>query len=305
MTIQFGCQCGQAMTVRDEFAGKQLRCPQCEAVLSVPVVAAPSGDPTSTTPAIEGLPPVQPPDAMGSTPTPTQPAAPSVDVSNLPPVQAWSYSGATEFTLVALTADAIWVGDKNEVDLPKLTSYLNGGGDPRPVFVERGLMIPLQTLNHAEANKHGNAVDIQYKIGEQVGEQLDGRAAISHLDFANQGDRNVFFTSLQARLGGAFQLETEQVSSWHAARAPLLWAAFAVLITILFYLGTRDLVTGESEADLRGRKQFLKLIVYWVANAIGPNGVLIVGALVVTACVVWFVMRAQQPPLLVRLKRAN
>lgn len=296
MTIQFGCQCGQAMTVRDEFAGKQLRCPKCQAVLSVPVVAAPSSNPTSTAPAIEGLPPVQPPDAMGSTPTPTPSATPSIDVSNLPPVQAWSFPRATDFTLVALTADAIWVGDKNEVDLPKLTSYLNGGGDPRPIFAERGLMIPLQTLNHAEANKHGNAVDIQYQPSDQ--------AATSHLDFANQADRNVFFTSLQARLGGAFQLETEQVSSWHAARAPLLCAAFAVFITILFYLGTKDLVTGESEADLRGRKQFLKLIVYWVANAIGPNGVLIVGALVVTACVVWFVMRAQQPPVLVRLKRA-
>ena len=46
------------MTVRDEFAGKQLRCPQCDTVLTVPGVAPPPiSDSTATTAAADGLPP--------------------------------------------------------------------------------------------------------------------------------------------------------------------------------------------------------------------------------------------------------
>lgn len=335
MAIQFGCQCGQAMTVRDEFAGKQIRCPQCDAVLSVPGVGGSqssggagnaSGSPVagqartgatggSGVAAAPGLPPIQPPVHAQGIPQAGQStgqqlaggatnvgagaggAGGTVDVRHLPPVQAWAFAGAADFTLITLTRDALWIGDKNEVDLQNLTSYLNGGGDPMPVFAERGIRIDLSALLEAEANKHGKAVDVQYQLGDQ--------RAISHLDFANQVDRNVFFSSMQARLGNAVVMETEQVPAWKAGIKPMAWACFVMFITLMFYLGAQQLISGESEAEIRGNKKFLKLIAYWIIDLIGPNGVLIVGALFVIGCVVWFVRRAQQPPILVRLKRAK
>ena len=38
--IQFSCSCGKAMQVKDELAGKRVRCPECSSVVSVPGGAA-------------------------------------------------------------------------------------------------------------------------------------------------------------------------------------------------------------------------------------------------------------------------
>src|SRR5262245_47280550 len=40
MPIEMSCSCGRALVLRDELAGKVIRCPQCQAELTVP--AAPS-----------------------------------------------------------------------------------------------------------------------------------------------------------------------------------------------------------------------------------------------------------------------
>jgi len=40
MPITFGCKCGQQYNVPDTFAGRELRCPACEAVLVVPATSA-------------------------------------------------------------------------------------------------------------------------------------------------------------------------------------------------------------------------------------------------------------------------
>src|SRR4051812_18733116 len=36
MAIVFNCQCGQKLSAKDEHAGKQIKCPNCQAVLTVP-----------------------------------------------------------------------------------------------------------------------------------------------------------------------------------------------------------------------------------------------------------------------------
>lgn len=41
MPISFNCSCGERLEVDDELAGKQARCPYCEAVVSVPAAGSP------------------------------------------------------------------------------------------------------------------------------------------------------------------------------------------------------------------------------------------------------------------------
>src|SRR4051812_40620692 len=36
-----GAACGQAVKVKDEFAGKKMRCPRCQGVIAIPAAAAP------------------------------------------------------------------------------------------------------------------------------------------------------------------------------------------------------------------------------------------------------------------------
>lgn len=51
MPITFSCVCGQQLEMSDEYAGKQARCPSCQAVVTVPSAAPPP------------LPPAAPPKA--------------------------------------------------------------------------------------------------------------------------------------------------------------------------------------------------------------------------------------------------
>jgi hypothetical protein len=36
MPISLNCDCGRALRVKDELAGRRVRCPVCQAVLTVP-----------------------------------------------------------------------------------------------------------------------------------------------------------------------------------------------------------------------------------------------------------------------------
>lgn len=46
MPIPFSCECGKKMTAKEEFAGRRLRCPECQRVVTIPrpaPAAAPNG----------------------------------------------------------------------------------------------------------------------------------------------------------------------------------------------------------------------------------------------------------------------
>lgn len=52
MAISFQCQCGKKMSAKEEFAGRRLRCPDCQRVVTIPrpgsaPVIAPAGSPPS------------------------------------------------------------------------------------------------------------------------------------------------------------------------------------------------------------------------------------------------------------------
>ena len=44
MPITMSCDCGRAFNVRDEFAGRKIRCPECKSVLTVPAKDADADD---------------------------------------------------------------------------------------------------------------------------------------------------------------------------------------------------------------------------------------------------------------------
>src|SRR5262245_14196354 len=43
MAIRVECACGKQLSLKDELAGKKVRCPECKAVLQVPAAAAEPG----------------------------------------------------------------------------------------------------------------------------------------------------------------------------------------------------------------------------------------------------------------------
>ena len=42
MAIPFVCECGKSMSAKDEFAGRRLRCPSCQRVVTIPKLAPPA-----------------------------------------------------------------------------------------------------------------------------------------------------------------------------------------------------------------------------------------------------------------------
>jgi hypothetical protein len=52
MAIAFSCSCGKHLKARDEFAGRKIKCPGCQGILLIPVIApAPVAVPAVTEPA--------------------------------------------------------------------------------------------------------------------------------------------------------------------------------------------------------------------------------------------------------------
>jgi hypothetical protein len=69
MAIEFNCTCGKTLAAKDEFAGRKLRCPKCQTVLTIP---QPSAMPK--TPVVAPL----------ATPTPLQPRTAPTQLLNRP-----------------------------------------------------------------------------------------------------------------------------------------------------------------------------------------------------------------------------
>ena len=44
MPIQVTCQCGQKLAVKDELAGKRVKCPKCKQPLAIPGLGAPASE---------------------------------------------------------------------------------------------------------------------------------------------------------------------------------------------------------------------------------------------------------------------
>jgi hypothetical protein len=82
MTIEFRCgQCGQLLRVPDQSAGKNARCPKCQALMLVPMASAPAPGPAATpspTPTPTPAPVPQAPSQFGpfGAPAPQKPADP-------------------------------------------------------------------------------------------------------------------------------------------------------------------------------------------------------------------------------------
>lgn len=51
MPVRFACQCGMQLQAKEEFAGRQMRCPKCKAVLTIPQPAGAAAAPTAAAPA--------------------------------------------------------------------------------------------------------------------------------------------------------------------------------------------------------------------------------------------------------------
>jgi hypothetical protein len=69
MAIELTCPCGRSLTLRDELAGKVIRCPQCQGALEVP---APAVEPLEVVEALEPLEVVEEAVAAGPPPLPRQ-----------------------------------------------------------------------------------------------------------------------------------------------------------------------------------------------------------------------------------------
>ena len=75
MAIAFSCSCGKAMKAKDAYAGRKIKCPQCDSVVTIPLTTPDEDD-------------------LAITPSPSEPAAPSVAPPVSQPSLAWTGDSA-------------------------------------------------------------------------------------------------------------------------------------------------------------------------------------------------------------------
>src|SRR5947199_10586831 len=83
MAIKHQCSCGTFLLVKDEQAGKRVRCPRCQTVQSVPGPRPEEAEPLEVE--LEELPPEPPP---ARPPRPLKPPLPPPAVQTYPPRRA-------------------------------------------------------------------------------------------------------------------------------------------------------------------------------------------------------------------------
>ncbi len=326
MPIVVACKCQKKLRVKDELAGKKIKCPGCGDVLVVPaaekVSAQSAGRPTKSSPkevASEKLRRAKKmaldegsealirgnkrsrPDDDDEDNRPKQrrprPDDDDEDVRVSPDgAECWANFGDSQ--IIVLNDEGVWWSDLEGKELKKAMKAIEAGDHPTEV-------LPSDDISHVAydavrgAKMDHNMADCDFKF---QGVDEDGKKSEKefYFIFKEKDERVEFFESLFQRLGPGWKKRRENFSPGRAA----MWPSISLLITIAATVGLMFVANWVSDwgyASGRGRARFFFNIFVWL----GPTGVGIIGGLIAVCFLVYLILCVANPPKLVHIERAK
>ncbi|WP_165072810.1 hypothetical protein [Paludisphaera rhizosphaerae] len=117
------------------------------------------------------------------------------------------------------------------------------------------------------------------------------------LDFSTpNSDADVILAAILEKAGRSFSPAQEEIGAVEAALPPMFLGLIAGLFWAAVYDSASKLAAGE-EIVVKGRRQGLQKLTIWVADLLGYNGVLAIGAVLGALLLGWLVMRLVKRPL--------
>jgi hypothetical protein len=211
------------------------------------------------------------------------PGAKEPVMSNNPgkPKTIWTYAEAEDKkpSLVRLTADHLCLAVVPKADLEKTAASLEAGGD----VVSQN--IPLAKITGIEGNVEWAdsvvSLTVTYRLSETKTETAD-------FQLNNKKEWEKLSGSLLGRLGPGWERQEARHSAVRSALWPLGTAVVFALVTWWMYHEASLIAAGEElEAHGHGRTRLVISVAHLIEGWVGPTGVLIIGAVLVLACMAW------------------
>jgi hypothetical protein len=279
MPIVVSCKCGKNLRVKDELAGKRVKCPECAQLTTVPAATLPAGP--AKQPADEKI-------------TARKAAAPSLASPPSPP-PFWVLAS----DLLALSDDALYLTTLDEEKMQEVQAGLKAGDPVEEVLEKPDTRIALNTVTKVEGNLYHTFFHVKHKETEA---KEESETAIHCKD---QDSRDEVIEVLRQRLGLGWKKKVVEYSRLRAALEPLLVIAFFSFVTWCFYMAGAHPEDDKSSGGKVIRTNIIGAIFVWVYNLLGPWGVVSLGGLCIGLGVFWLVARLMKPPIMFTLAPAN
>lgn len=95
-----------------------------------------------------------------------------------------------------------------------------------------------------------------------------------------------------------FSEKQKQLGRFESSVKPAIFVVVNAFLTHLFVGMAAEVVSKNAEIDVGQRKVFIKKMLIWVLDLLGPTGVAIVGGLITLSLIAWLVSRIKNPPLI-------
>jgi len=286
MPILLACACGKKLKVRDELAGKKVKCPACGAVtaagVSDVVEAAPAARMAKGPPA----PPPLPAQARDSD-------APRDRAVGGEGHRSWRTEHFGTTRLLVAADDAVWFAKLDGDALEEAEEALERGEPPADVFGEAGASIPIASVAKVESNLHNSYFEVHYKTGK------DDEETYQTFTFKDKERRTEALKHLRDVFGPDFEYQRRELTRFQAMLMPLGMIALTIGVFGFFVFLAWSL---QQPGEGRIRTNILGLLAIYTVGWLGPIWTGAIGGLLVVLFVGWMVARILTPPIEVTLK---
>jgi phage FluMu protein Com len=280
------CTCGKRLRVKEELAGKRVKCPECGTTVSVPV---PEEETVIEAP--------EEPRPEPRRPRPRKPDEETV-VDERPPASApepeqsaplW-FSKGFRNSVLALGADAVYLASLDDEQLKQATRALKKGEPVEEVLAEPETVIPYADIKKVQSNLRLAYLDIHWQA-EDAAEPTETTY------FAEDADeRDQILDALGERLGPDWKFTTEQLGRLRASVPPVTCLVLFGFIAFCFFMVAAGNDSGSGSRTVR--TNWLGAILIAIYNFLGPTVATIIVGLIALLCVVWLVAVLVKPPIL-------
>jgi hypothetical protein len=286
MPLLVSCSCGKKLRVKEELAGKRVKCPACASVLNVPV---PAEDEAEDVPVqVEAVDP--PPRAR----KPVRESEPGEEREPADEPFFWTDTTALGGEIIAVSDEALYVASLKEKEFKRAQAALKKGEPIDEVLTEPKTLIPFDQMHRVESNLHHRFIDINWQE-PKAKEKTD-----TNLLCGTKEDRDEIMEALHLRLG--WKREVIEYSRLRASWPPLVIIGLFGFITLCGVLAAANPESDQSSGGTKVvRTNWLGAIFAWVFNLFGPVGMALLGSPFILAGVIWFVMRMINPPIMLTL----
>lgn len=323
MPLSLACPCGQKLKVRDELAGKKVKCPKCAKLLVAPLPDPKEEEPLELDEAIEEE---EKPSAPPKKPAPTaakKPASPwQADKKKPPPPKLhqeeeddeddeeeededddgkpapfWVVPGTLSSEVLALAEEGIWFASLKADALKKTQKLLQQGVDPADAMGKGAGCIPWESVISIYCNQKLRGFTIHYSHADE--------SVFKEVKPAGLEERDRMLAEMANFLKPDWVMRTVKLTPLSATILPIACIAFDLIVTgILAFVSTL-----VEDIEVRNRWGGGRAIVgvgglVNLMSDLGPLWISVIGVGLAIPLTIWLMLRVLNPPIEVTIARA-